>query len=82
MNEADWWYQLLTNENKLDLYLSVGALEDSTWAVDPVKKLTQEFQNKEIRGLDFKSRIFSHLDHMDVSILTFTKGLQELRAAK
>lgn len=74
--------QLLANENKLGLYLSVGALEDSTWAVDPVKKLTQEFQNKEIRGLDFKSRIFSHLDHMDVSILTFTKGLQELRVSK
>lgn len=74
--------QLLTNDKKLGLYLSVGALEDSTWSVDPVKKLTKEFQNKEIRGLDFKSRIFSHLDHMDVSILTFTKGLQELRAAK
>lgn len=74
--------QLLTNEKKLGLYLSVGALEDSTWAVDPVKNLTQEFQNKEIKRLDFKSRIFNHLDHMDVSILTFTKGLQELRAAK
>ena len=74
--------QLLTNETKIGLYLSVGALEDSPWSVDPVKNLTVEFQNKEIRGLDFKSRIFNHLDHMDVSILTFTKGLQELRASK
>lgn len=74
--------QLATNEKNLGLFLSVGQLEDSTWSVNPVKSLTKELQNKQIRGLYLKSKIYNHLDHMDVSILTFTKGLQELRAPK
>ena len=74
--------QLSTGEKNLGLFLTVGELEDSTWSVNPVKNLTMELQNKHIKGLDFKSRIFNHLDHMDVPVLTFTKGLQELRTSK
>lgn len=74
--------QLSTNEKNLGLFLSVGELEDSTWSVNPVKSLTKELQSKQIKGLVFKSRVFNHLDHMDISILTFTKGLQELRSSK
>jgi len=74
--------QLSTNRKNLGLFLSVGELEDSTWSVNPVKSLTRELQNKQIKGLDFKSKIFNHLDHMDVPVLTFTKGLQELRTSK
>ena len=53
-------------------------MEDSIWSVNPVKNLTTEIQKRNPKGLRFKSRIYSHLDHMDVAVLSFTKGLQEL----
>jgi uncharacterized protein len=74
--------QLSATEKNLGLFLSVGELEDSTWSVNPVRRLTRDLQKKQIKGLNFKSRIFNHLDHMDVPVLTFTKGLQELRTSK
>lgn len=74
--------QLSNNEKKVGLYMSVGALEDSTWSVNPVKRITQELKNKKLKAFDFISSVYSHLDHMDVPLITFTKGLQELRASK
>jgi len=74
--------QLVANDKSIGLYLGVGALEDSTWQVNPVKRLASELQKKKKEELDLKIRIFNHLDHMDVPLVTFTKGLQELRARK
>ncbi|MBI3219887.1 MAG: hypothetical protein HYZ44_10270 [Bacteroidetes bacterium] len=44
--------------------------------------MTRELQNKQMKAFDFKSSVYSHLDHMDVPLITFAKGLQELRASK
>jgi len=66
------------NEEQLKLFLSVGGLEDSTWAVRPAKDLTTAIQKTDIKKIEFRSRIYNHLDHMDVAVLSFTKGLQEL----
>lgn len=74
--------QLSNNKKEMGLYLSVGGLEDSTWSVKPLKELDTKIQNKKIVGLDVKTRIFNHLDHMDVGLLTFTKGLQELTTSQ
>jgi predicted alpha/beta superfamily hydrolase len=72
--------QLVANDKSIGLYLSVGALEDSTWQVNPIKRLANELQKKKKEELDLKIRIFNHLDHMDVPLVTFNKGIQELRA--
>ncbi len=74
--------QLLANHKSIGLYLSAGELEDSTWQVNPVKRLASELQKKKKEELNLKIRIFNHLDHMDVPLVTFTKGLQELRERK
>jgi predicted alpha/beta superfamily hydrolase len=70
------------NEEPLGIFVTVGGNEDSTWSVKPVKDFATEIQKRKIKGLDFKSRIYNHLDHMDVAVLSFTKGLQELEATK
>jgi len=70
------------SDGPLGVFLSVGGREDSTWSVNPVKFLTTEIQKKKIDDLDFKSRVYNHLGHMDVAVLSFTKGLQELEATK
>ena len=72
--------QLSENNSSVGLFLAVGALEDSTWSVNPVKNLSAAIQNKKLSQVNFKSRIYNHLDHMDVPIITFIKGIQEMRS--
>ena len=68
---------LATNANGIKLFVSVGGQEDSVWSVIPVKNLTAEIVRNRVKQLEFKSHVYNHLDHMDVSLLSFTKGLQD-----
>jgi len=70
--------ELNKNGGPIGVFVSVGNMEDSTWSVNPVKDLSTEIQRKNIKELEFRSRIYNHLDHMDVAVLSFTMGLQEL----
>lgn len=66
-----------TSANDVKLFVSVGGQEDSVWSVMPVKNLTAEIESNSVKQLEFKSHVYNHLDHMDVSLVSFTKGLQE-----
>lgn len=70
--------QLANNENALSLFLTVGAVEDSMWSVNPVKKMARKLEETQSKNLQLRSRVFSHLDHMDVPVVTFAQGLREL----
>jgi predicted alpha/beta superfamily hydrolase len=70
--------QLNGNRQELNLFITVGGLEDSTWSVKPVEEIAYQIQKVKIEGLRFNSRVYSHLDHMDVALLSFTKGLEEV----
>ena len=63
-------------KNVLNIFLGVGGLEDSTWTVAPVKKLNDELVERNIDAIELQTKVYSELDHMDVGVLTFTKGLQ------
>ena len=69
--------RLAKSERQVGLFISAGAMEDSTWSVKPLMDFTREIGERKIKGLEFTSRIFNYLEHMDIAILTFTKGLQE-----
>ena len=60
----------------LNLYLSVGGLEDSAWSIAPVKKLSERIEQANAQGLVFQYKIFSDLGHMDNATITFLKALQ------
>ncbi|MDJ1467932.1 alpha/beta hydrolase-fold protein [Cytophagaceae bacterium DM2B3-1] len=62
--------------DSLQIFVSAGALEDSVWNVKPVQELASVLQKKKIDKMVCQSHIYNHLDHMDVGILSFTKGLQ------
>jgi uncharacterized protein len=62
--------------SNLSLLMSIGGKEDSTWSVKPLQNLEIAIQNQRIKGLEFSSRVYNHLDHMDVAIPTFTQGLR------
>ena len=66
------------SSEQLGIFISVGNLEDSIWSVNPLRDLADEIQKRNLQGIEFESRIYNHLDHMDVAVLSFTKGLQEL----
>lgn len=69
--------QLAKKERHVRLFISVGELEDSTWSVKPVTDLTREIRKRSIKELEFKCTVYNDLEHMDVAIPAFTKGLQE-----
>ena len=64
------------NKDTLAIFVTVGGLEDSTWNIIPVKKLAGNIANATIKNIKFENRIYSDLDHMDVSSVTFIKALQ------
>ena len=65
-------------KNALNIFLSVGSLEDTTWPVNPVKKFNKDLMERNIDAVDLQLRIYNHLDHMDVGTLSFTKDLQHV----
>lgn len=67
---------LKNNKDELNVFVSVGGLEDSTWSVKPVTEFAAAVKRQNARGLQFESTIYSDLEHMDVAMLSFTKGLQ------
>ncbi|MBI1769453.1 MAG: alpha/beta hydrolase [Bacteroidetes bacterium] len=64
------------NQQDLNVFVSVGGKEDPVWSVKPVTDLSDKVQEKRIKGLQFQSRVYNHLNHMDVAVLAFTMGLQ------
>ncbi len=71
--------KLKNNKESLNIFLSVGGTEDSTWSVNPVVDISTEIEKMNLEKLNFKNRVFSNLDHMDVGLISFIKGLQELK---
>ena len=74
--------QLRSSEEEINLFISVGELEDSTWSVKPVIDLSAEIQRSKVKRLEFRSRVYNHLNHMDVALLSFAQGVQELMNAR
>ncbi len=70
--------KLMTRNNRdtLNIFMTVGGLEDSTWNISPARKLASDILNANIKGIKFQSHVYSDLGHMDVATITFTKALQ------
>ena len=70
--------KLMTRNNRdtLNIFMTVGGLEDSTWNISPVRKLGNDILNADIKDIKFQSKVYSDLGHIDVATITFTKALQ------
>ena len=72
------------NEKKTNFYITYGGLEDAESQSDPsvirladlTKQLSTLLSIKQSGFVNFKTDIFSNLDHMDTQLPTFIKGLQ------
>ena len=70
--------ELQKNKENLNLFISVGGAEDSTWLVKPVIDISNEIERLNLKNINYKNHIYSDLDHMDVGLVSLIKGLQEL----
>jgi len=64
------------NRDTLNIFMTVGGLEDSTWSIAPVKKLGNSILNADVEDIKFQYKVYSDLAHMDIATITFTKALQ------
>lgn len=64
-------------QSPLNLYLTVGGLEDSTWNINPAKRLADDISKTHLPNLNLHYTAYNDLDHMDVAMISFSRALQE-----
>lgn len=62
--------------DSLHVWMSVGAREDSTWAIQPVLDLAQKLEDANLEHIQLHTRIYPDADHMDVALPSFIQGLR------
>ena len=67
----------INSTDTINIFLSVGGLEDPTWSIAPIKKFAKLVNDNTFKNIHLRYNIYSNLEHMDVAQLTFIKGLQQ-----
>lgn len=65
-------------KDTVNVFLSVGEKEEPKWSVQPVKDLSKQLSDPNIKKVITDVEIYSHLDHMDVGLVSFLKGLEKI----
>lgn len=65
-------------KDSVNVFLSVGDKEEPKWSIQPVKDLSKQLSDPEIKKVITDVEIYSHLDHMDVGLVSFIKGLEKI----
>ena len=64
-------------KDSLNIFLSVGGMEDPKWSVVPFKDLSKRFAdlNNKVR---VNTEVYTNLDHMDVGLISFIHSLETI----
>lgn len=76
LNQLTSKLKIRNSRDTLNIFMTVGGLEDSIWNIAPVKKLGDSILNADVKDIKFQYKVYSDLSHMDIAIITFTKALQ------
>ncbi len=60
----------------LNVFATVGGLENTEWDITPGMKLSENIVNAKLKAVIFQHKVYSNLGHMDVSAITFIQALQ------
>jgi predicted alpha/beta superfamily hydrolase len=63
------------NKDTVNVFTTVGGLENAEWDIAPGKNLADSIIN--IKDIKFQHKVYSDLGHMDVAQISFIKALQE-----
>lgn len=72
------WAGILDVNDTTHIFLSVGAAQDPKWAVQPVNDLSRQLSDTNIRKVVTDVEIYSHLEHIDVALISFIRGLKKI----
>ena len=64
------------NSDTLNVFITVGGLENTEWDITPGIKLSENIVNAKLKTVKFQHKVYSNLGHMDVSGITFIQALQ------
>jgi len=70
------------NKDTISLSLSVGGLEEPTWAIKPVKDFSRQLLEKNIKHFHLNDQFYEPLDHMDMGIISFVQSLEVIYTKK
>ena len=65
-----------TSTDTLNVFATVGGLENTEWDITPGVKLSEKIVNAKLKAVKFQHKVYSNLGHMDVSAITFIQALQ------
>jgi uncharacterized protein len=77
LNQLPEKMKAVNKTDSINIFLSVGGLEDSAWNIAPVKNFAKLANDNAFKNIHLQYNIYNNLEHMDVAQLTFIKGLQQ-----
>jgi len=63
-------------QENIQVYTSVGGLENEQWSIAPILAFSDSLELTGHHSLKAKNVVFNELDHMDVAMVSFLKGLE------
>lgn len=64
------------SQENIMFYTAVGGLENHQWSISPLGVFSDSLERYGGEGFKTKNVVFSELDHMDVAMAAFLKGLE------
>jgi uncharacterized protein len=66
----------ITNTDTLNVFTTVGGLENAEWDIAPGTKLSENIAKANFKNVKFHHKVYSNVEHMDVAAITFIQALQ------
>ncbi|SDS43893.1 hypothetical protein SAMN05216490_1156 [Mucilaginibacter mallensis] len=68
-------------KDTVSVFLSVGSFETpKEWTIQPVENMAKQLDNKHISKLKLSTIVYNDLDHMDVGLISFIRGMEKMYA--
>jgi predicted alpha/beta superfamily hydrolase len=65
-------------KDTINVFLSAGTTEDPKWMVQPLKDFSKQLSDTNIKKVITDVEIYPYLDHMDVGLISFIRGLEKI----
>ena len=65
-----------TSTDTLNIFTTVGGLENAEWDIAPGAKLSENIEKANFKTVKFQHMVCRDLGHMDVPVITFIQALQ------
>lgn len=64
--------------DSLNIFLSVGALEEQKWSIEPVKNMAKQIAGAGVNKVKLSVNVYTDLDHMDAGLISLIRGMEKM----